>query len=93
MATVHVSFTSQSTGAVQKQANIDNVNLTFDQNGHASMQVTKGSHVLEWFIKGRVGTTYAIAITAPPEAVWAHPATTLGAGGKDAGLKQFSVNS
>ena len=95
VATVAVTYKSTvptGGGKVKKKADIDKRNLTFDEQDHASKSEPKGQHVLDWFIEGPKGTKYTIAITSPPESVWSHSAT-LGADGKDAGLKEFPVNS
>jgi len=95
VATVGVTYKSKAPaggGSVKKKADIDKKSLTFDANDSASRSEPKGSHVLDWFIEGPKGTKYTIAITAPPESVWSHSAT-LGSDGKDAGLKEFPVDS
>ncbi len=73
-------------------AAIDMRKLKF-ANGKAIRKLGEGQpHVLQWFVRGKPGTSYAIEITRPRAARFAHSAI-LDREMKDAGLHWFSLES
>jgi len=59
-------------------------------SGSASVKLAPGQHTLQWFVRGGVGASYALEITAPPESILKHTAV-LDASEKDGGHAWFTV--
>ena len=85
MATVKVKVTGQLARVF-----IDGVKLQISGTS-GSKTVSTGEHVISWVVRGAPGSTYSVAITAPPEAAFSKEAI-LDNSMLDAGLHFFSTN-
>jgi hypothetical protein len=81
--------TIKRSGASLAVVHLDGKKLKFE-DGVATRKLDAGEHVLTWFIRGRPGDKYGVAITAPKEARFAHE-DRLDETLQDAGLKWFTV--
>jgi hypothetical protein len=65
MATVRIH--AETEGDTQS-AQVDDMQVTFDGSGDASVPVDDGEHHLFYFTSGPPGSAYRVAVVAPPEA-------------------------
>lgn len=56
------------------KVSIDEHDIHFDGDTFTH-DISPGEHLLQWFVRGGVGSTYTIEVTAPPEAKFSYSHT------------------
>ncbi len=91
MVTIRKSGTAKSIqGRIRNEAGTFERKLTFDVNGQARIELPPDRYLLGCVVKGKAGSTYKLAVTAPA-ASRCDVSGTIGQSGLDFGVAEFEV--
>jgi hypothetical protein len=69
---------------------VDHHDVAFDGDTFTH-DIDPGKHVIQWFVRGGVGSSYTIEVTQPPEAAFKTPLTVLDESEKHASVAWITV--